>query len=199
MAILPGGGTRFSAVVTLLVLLSILACRPEEEKPLHVTRAVPSPEVVLHEATTVARVRILRREVMKYEGKQAPSPCGYHYYSQVVESLKGESISIDFVSNDVVEPGAEYLLAVADVAGQLPSEVDDPELSKRDRIYLACRMKVPRYALDMLPVEQRRGEPWVVIEGARILPEGVLQQMSGAARWLDVREVIEELLAARDA
>jgi hypothetical protein len=178
-----------------LTLTVVLSCY-SEEKVLHVTRAVVAPEVLLHGATTVARVRISTREPMIYDWEQKSSPCGYHYYSDVVDSLKGESKYLDFVSSEVVEPGSDCLVAVVDLAGELPAEIDDPELTERDAVYLRCRVKVPRYALDMIRLEEQGGDWLVPTAGARILPDSLVQEQTGGRiPWLNVRERIEDLLA----
>jgi hypothetical protein len=130
-------------------------------------------------------------------GKQEQSRCGYRFNSDVLDSLKGESASLEFLWDESLEIGADYLVAVEDFSAiHIPAS--ENFLDQRDAERLRCRLQVPHHARRLAPFVEIDGELWVAASDTRILPAGIAEKAEGGrVRWSDARESISVLLASR--
>jgi hypothetical protein len=181
-------------VVSIQILFSALIGCASDKQAIHMTRVVPASEMILQEASTVARVRITSGVPLNY-GKQQQSLCGYRFNSDVLDSIKGESDSLEFLWDESLEVGADYLVAVEDFSAiHIPASGEN-FLDQRDAERLRCRLQVPHHARRLAPLVQVDGELWVAAAGARILPANIVEEVEdGRVRWSDARESISELL-----
>jgi hypothetical protein len=172
---------------------ALIGCASDEE-PTHITRVAPASEVILREASTVARVRITSGTPLIY-GKHQKSRCGYRFNSDVLDSLKGESGSLEFLWDESLEVGANYLVAVEDFSAMhIPASQNF--LDQRDAERLRCRLQVQHHARRLAPLVEIDGELWVAAAGTRILPAGIAENAEdGRVRWSHARESISLLLS----
>ena len=181
-------------VVSISILSAALIGCASDEEPTHITRVVPASEVILREASTVARVRITSGTPLNY-GKHQKSRCGYRFNSDVLDSLKGESGSLEFLWDESLEVGADYFVAVEDFSAMhIPASANF--LDQRDAERLRCRLQVQHHARRLAPLVEIDGEFWVAA-GTEILPADIAEKAEdGRVRWSYARKSISVLLAS---
>jgi hypothetical protein len=121
--------------------------------------------------------------------------CGYRFNSDVLDSLKGESASLEFLWDESLEVGADYLVAVEDFSAiHIPAS--ENFLDQRDAERLRCRLQVQQHARRLAPLVEIDGEFWVSA-GTEILPADIAEKAEdGRVRWSYARESISVLLAS---
>jgi hypothetical protein len=170
-------GARGAAAVALAVVLA--GCQSEGR----LVRVVPSPEDILGQATTVARVRVLSSDPIEVPFKQGAVSCGSYYRVEVVDAVKGDAgATLDFVTDRALDVGGEYLVAVRDTEGRrdLPADWSTEQLR--------CRANYPRFATGSAPVVPGADGMDVVVRGARMVPERIREQADGGrVPWTTVK------------
>jgi hypothetical protein len=129
-------------------------------------------------------------------GRDQQSRCGYRFNSEVLDSLKGESGSLEFLWNESLEVGADYFVAVEDFSAMhIPASQNF--LDQRDAERLRCRLQVQHHARRLAPFVEIDGELWVAAAGSRMLPADVAEKAEdGRVRWSDARKSITVLLTS---
>ena len=99
-------------------------------RPSHILVIRDAPELVLREASCVARARV-DSSVPETYGLMAPSTCGYRVEATPVDVIKGCLGHLQFLSESPLEPGREYLVATRDLA-----------LGSSEDPFIQCRLRV---------------------------------------------------------
>jgi hypothetical protein len=182
----------------LLMLVICGGCEVNEMEDVHVTRAMPTSELILGEATHVALVRVDSGKALEFEWNDEVKTCGYLYAGQVLDSLKGSVEHLDFVTSDELTVGGEYLVAVRDLTEALRGEAGE-EPDGEDAAYLACRTRYGRFASGIARLEADSAHPTgrvVEVEGVRMIPGDTARKATeGKVEWLVVKRDMQQALS----
>lgn len=163
------------------VLAALLAgCQHGEGR---MVRVLPTSESILGQAAHVVRARVVARDPIEIPYKQGRVSCGAYYRVEVLDALKGESgDTLDFVADEPLAVGGEYLVAVRESPGSL-----DPNASW-DTEKLRCSAGYQRLVSDAARLEPGVDGMVVVVKGARMLPDRIRDEaVGGRVPWPTVK------------
>ena len=194
------GGTvslaRLLHIAWFAFLVSQLACAPDDGRPADVTRVRRAPEVLLHDATTVARVAIASSDAIEFELNGESHRCGYFIRSRIVEVLKGDGGEAEFLADEDLRIGEEYFVALKDFGGELSNGIEDPTLPERVAAHLECRIRTSVHAYGAVHLADNGDTLAGFVTDSRIVPRSTTARANvGMAEWSVIRADVLAVLA----
>jgi hypothetical protein len=123
--------------------------------------------------------------------------CGHYARIEILETLDGEQVGSDLVTNSRLQTGDRYVVAILDMRGRMPEIVDDPSIPADDLGFSRCRARWEQYSLGSARVV---GGPnstdWLIDrESTELVPEDLRGDLDGGV--LRLSQLREAILAIR--
>lgn len=170
-------------------------------------------EDFVRDVAIIARVRILDWEPIEFSQEGAPITCGVRYRASILESFKGPTGAVTFLSSAAECPtgqNVEYLVFLYDRAPEYTELLSRrAEMTSDD--YLECQLQerlfTREYFQMLLPIvrpDQNDPQEWLQVSRRSMVLDERFRQRSGAdgstlVAWKNVKRVVEATISEGDS